>query len=144
MPLLHEATLGTLAGDFSDSDHEVLSSQYLGARERGPPGFLFNKRHRGHFSVTLEERSKETRLESPGIFSVLPGQEGRERAPEEKTGRDGERMASCPSNIAPAQSTTQVEASRGWGWATPRRWAWLKLSHLLFGLRTVLSFVSAE
>eukprot|EP00072_Mus_musculus_P056553 XP_006539414.1 PREDICTED: uncharacterized protein C1orf167 homolog isoform X4 [Mus musculus] len=110
MPLLHEATLGTLAGDFSDSDHEVLSSQYLGARERGPPGFLFNKRHRGHFSVTLEERSKETRLESPGIFSVLPGQEGRERAPEEKTGRDGERMASCPSNIAPAQSTTQNEA----------------------------------
>lgn len=145
-PLSHEATLGTLAGDFSDSDQEVLSTQHLGTRERGPPGHLYSKRHRGHLSITCEEGGKETRLESTGVFSVLPRQAGREKAPEGKTGRDGERMTSCPSNTAQAQaqSTQQVEASGGWGRGTPRRWAWLKLSYLLFGLRTVVSFVSVE
>lgn len=99
-PLSHEATPGTLAGDFSDSDQEVLSTQHLGTRERDPPGLLCNKRHRGHFTVTHKTQSKETRLESTAVFHVLPRQAGREKAPQEKAGRDGDRMASCPSNTA--------------------------------------------
>lgn len=113
-PLLHEATLGTLPGDFSDSDQEILSTRHLGAREKGSPGLPYNKRNRGHFNVTGEAGSREARLESPTFFSVLPGQEGREKASQEKTGRDGGRMASCPSNTTPAQSTWQVGAQM-WG-----------------------------
>lgn len=111
-PLLHETTLGTLPGDFSDSDQEILSTPHLGAREKGSPGLPYDKRNRGHFSVTGEAGSREARLQSPTSFSVLPGQEGREKAPQEKTGRDGERMASCPSNTTPAQRTRQVGAPR--------------------------------
>lgn len=36
-PLLYEATMGTLAGDFSDSDQEILSTPHLGAREKSFP-----------------------------------------------------------------------------------------------------------
>lgn len=114
-PLSLEDTLGTLDGDFSDSDQEVPSTQHLGARERCPSGLLYNKRHRGHFSVTREAGSKETRLESTAVNSILPGQIGREKALQEQTDRDGERKASCLSNTALAPSTLQVEASRGWG-----------------------------
>lgn len=112
-PLSLEDTLGTLAGDFSDSDQEIPSTQHLGVRERGPPGLLYNKRHRGHVSVTREVGSKETRLDSTAVNSVLPGQIGREKALQEQTDRDGERMASCLSNTALAPSTLQVEASKG-------------------------------
>lgn len=109
-PLSRETTLGTLAGGLSDSDQEVLPTQHLGTRERGPRGFLCNKRHRGHFSVTLEAGSKETRLESTRVFSVLSGKAGREKTPQGPTGRDGERTASCLSNTARAHSTLQVQA----------------------------------
>ncbi|KAL6080919.1 hypothetical protein STEG23_010113, partial [Scotinomys teguina] len=109
-PLLHNATLRTLAGDFSDSDQKVLSTQHLGARQRGSPGLQYNKRNRGHFRVTQEAGSREARTESPTFFSVLPGQEEREKAPQEKAGRDGKKMASCPSDGAPAQSTLQNKA----------------------------------
>lgn len=111
-PLLHEATLGTLPGDFSNSDQEILSTRHLGAREKGSPGLPYNKRNRGHFSVTGEAGSREARLQSPTSFNVLPGQEGRKKVPQEKTGRDGERLASCPSNTTPAQRTRQVGAPR--------------------------------
>ncbi|XP_076421759.1 uncharacterized protein C1orf167 homolog isoform X3 [Peromyscus maniculatus bairdii] len=111
-PLSHEAipTLGTLAGDFSDPNKEVLSTEHLGVRERGSPGLPYNQRNRGHFRVTREAGSREARPESPTFFSVLPGQEGREKAPPEKAGRDGKKMASCPSNGAPAQNTPQNKA----------------------------------
>ncbi|XP_008762537.1 uncharacterized protein C1orf167 homolog isoform X2 [Rattus norvegicus] len=109
-PLSRETTLGTLAGVLSDSDQEVLPTRHLGTRERGPRGFLCNKRHRGHFSVTLEAGSKETRLESTRVFSVQPGKAGREKTPQGQTGRDGERTASCLSNTAPAHSTLQDKA----------------------------------
>ncbi|MEJ1272428.1 angiotensin II type I receptor-associated protein [Cricetulus griseus] len=106
-PQLHEATLGTLAGHFSDSDQEILSTQHLGARERGSPGLPYNKRNRGHISATREAGSREARLKSPTVFSALPRQAGSEKAPQEEAGWDGERMASRPSNTAPAQSTQQ-------------------------------------
>ncbi|XP_059111348.1 uncharacterized protein LOC131904288 isoform X2 [Peromyscus eremicus] len=111
-PLSHEAvpTLETLAGDSSDSDQEVLSTQHLGARERGSPGLPYNKRNRGHFRVTREAGSREARTESPAFISVLPGQEGREKAPPEMAGRDGKKMASCPSNGAPTENTLQNKA----------------------------------
>lgn len=145
-PLSHEAipTLGTLAGDFSDPNKEVLSTEHLGVRERGSPGLPYNQRNRGHFRVTREAGSREARPESPTFFSVLPGQEGREKAPPEKAGRDGKKMASCPSNGAPAQNTPQVKVPGCRGGGTPRRRAWLELSLLLFSLRTVMAFVSAE
>lgn len=120
-PPSHETipTLGTLAGDFSDSDQEVLPTQHLGARERGSPGLPYNQRNRGHFRVTREAGSREASPESPTFFSVLPGQEGREKAPPEKSGRDGKKMASCPSNGAPAQNTPQVKAPGCRGGGTP-------------------------
>ncbi|XP_040591011.1 uncharacterized protein C1orf167 homolog isoform X3 [Mesocricetus auratus] len=109
-PLFHEATLGTLAGDFSNSYQEALSTQHLGARERDSPDLPSNKRNKGHFRVTREAGSREARFESPTFFSVLPRQAGREKTPQEKAVRDGERMASCPSNTAPDQSALQSKA----------------------------------
>lgn len=106
-PLSCEVTLGMSVGDFSDSDQEVLFTQHLGARELGPPGHLYNKRSRGHFSVTRETGIRETELESPAVFSIL--QEGREKALQAKAGWDGKRLTSHTSNADPAQNTVQVQ-----------------------------------
>lgn len=83
-PLSHEATLGTLAGDFSDSDQEVLSTQHLGERERDPQTYVTRGTEGTSLSHTRRKAKRPDFYQNlqPSSVSCLGRQE--ERRPHRK------------------------------------------------------------
>lgn len=148
--LSREVTLGTLAGDFSDSDQRFFLLSTL-RQERGVPQAFYATRgtesHARGTSVSHARRkAKRPDLNlQQTIVSCWGRQE--ERRPHRKT-QAGTRRGWPPA--CQMQPGSEHSAGRGlwrlWGGAPLRRWAWSGLSLLLFGLRTVTvtAFVSVE
>lgn len=119
-PARMETTLQMLPGDALDPEQGVLGAHRLRRGKKSSPGTTYGRGRRGDPLLSQGVGSREASLCSlvscSSAWDVLPGQEGGEGTPWEQISKEGERLASCPPDMAPTRTALQVETRRVWEW----------------------------